>query len=125
MRSCYECNYRESSKADLRLGDYWGKKYTLDDLENGVSMVAAFTKPGENILYDLKNKNRIKLEEKPISDYYSGQCPQNHIIPVFYEKVLKELSDKSNDLIKIRRKYFRIKYYNKILQVLAEKIRRR
>ena len=125
MRSCYECNYRESSKADLRLGDYWGKKYTLDDLENGVSMVAAFTKPGENILYDLKNKNRIKLEEKPISDYYSGQCPQNHIIPVFYEKVLRELSDKSNDLIKIRRKYFKIKYYNKILQFLAAKIKRR
>ena len=29
MRSCYECNYRESSKADLRLGDYWGRKYTV------------------------------------------------------------------------------------------------
>lgn len=125
MMSCYECNYRESSKADLRLGDYWGKKYTLDDLENGVSMIAAFTKCGEDILYDLKNKNRIKLEEKPMSDYYSGQCPQNHIIPVFYEKVLKELPDKSNDLIKIRSKYFRIKYYNKILQVLAAKIKRR
>ena len=60
-----------------------------------------------------------------MSDYYSGQCPQNHIIPVFYEKILKELSDKSNDLIKIRRKYFRIKYYNKILQILVAKIKRR
>ena len=125
MESCYECNYRQSSKADLRLGDYWGKKYTADDLNNGVSMVVAFTECGEETLYNLNRKNRISLIEKNVADYYTGQGPQNPIIPLFYNRVLKELEDNSMNLLKIRNKYFKIKYYNKKLQFLMAKIRRR
>lgn len=125
MGSCYECNYRQSSKADLRLGDYWGKKYTADDLNNGVSMVVAFTECGEETLYNLNRKNRISLIEKNVADYYAGQGPQNPIIPLFYNRVLKELEDNSMNLLKIRNKYFKIKYYNKKLQFLMAKIKRR
>ena len=125
MESCYECNYRQSSKADLRLGDYWGKKYTADDLNNGVSMVVAFTECGEETLYNLNRKNRISLIEKNVADYYAGQGPQNPIIPLFYNRVLKELEDNSMNLLKIRNKYFKIKYYNKKLQFLMAKIKRR
>ena len=125
MKSCYECNYRKSSKSDLRLGDYWGKKYTLDDLNNGVSMVASFTETGDNILNELKSKNRILLEERPVSDYYSGQGPENPIIPVFYDRVIKELTHKYSDLVKIKNRYFKIKLYNKKVQFLVAIIKRR
>ena len=125
MKSCYECNYRESSKADLRLGDYWGKKYTEDDLKNGTSMVVAFTKYGEEVLRGLKSNNKITLIEKNVNDYYSGQGPKNPIIPVFYDRVLKEMTSTSDKLVQIMKRYFRIKYYNKQLQFLMARLKRR
>lgn len=125
MKSCYECNYRQSSKADLRLGDYWGKKYTKDDLKNGTSMVVAFTKYGEEVLRSLNSNNKITLTEQNVTDYYSGQGPQNPIIPVFYDRVLKEMTNSSDKLVQIMNKYFRIKYYNKQLQFLMARLKRR
>lgn len=125
MKSCYECNYRQSSKADLRLGDYWGKKYTKDDLKNGTSMVVSFTKYGEEVLRSLNSNNKITLTEQNVTDYYSGQGPQNPIIPVFYDRVLKEMTNSSDKLVRIMNKYFRIKYYNKQLQFLMARLKRR
>ncbi len=125
MKSCYECNYRLSSKADLRLGDYWGKKYTKDDLKNGTSMVVAFTKYGEEVLRSLNSNNKITLTEQNVTDYYSGQGPQNPIIPVFYDRVLKQMTNSSDKLVHIMNKYFRIKYYNKKLQFLMARLKRR
>lgn len=125
MKSCYECNYRQSSKADLRLGDYWGKKYTEDDLKNGTSMVVAFTKYGEEVLKSLTSNNKITLTEKNVTDYYLGQGPQNPIIPVFYDRILKQMTNSSDKLVQIMNKYFRIKYYNKQLQFLMARLKRR
>lgn len=125
MRSCYECNFRESSKADLRLGDYWGKKYTKEDLTYGTSMVVAMTQNGESILKELKSLDRIILEEKPIEDYYYGQGPENPIIPIYYDKLLEMLSDDKNRLSDIRKHVFNVKYLNKQLQHFAAQIKRR
>ena len=88
-------------------------------------MVASFTETGDNILNELKSKNRILLEERPVSDYYSGQGPENPIIPVFYDRVIKELTHKYSDLVKIKNRHFKMKLYNKKLQFLVAIIKRR
>ena len=123
--SCFECNYRESSKADIRLGDYWGKKYTEDDLKNGVSMVVVFSNKGKQVLTSLFSNRRISLKETNMDDYYCGQSPQNPIIPIFYDEILEELEKGNLDLREIRRKLFKKKYYNQQLQLIWAKFKRR
>lgn len=50
-KSCFDCPVRkEYSKADIRLGDYWGKRYL--DREDGVSIVLLLTPSGEKLLRD-------------------------------------------------------------------------
>ena len=49
MESCYDCKFRAGlSCADIRLGDYWGKRYI--DNEEGVSSAIAFTEDGMKLL---------------------------------------------------------------------------
>lgn len=49
MESCYSCRYRSGfSEADVRLGDYWGGRYSKN--EDGVSSALVFTEKGKNIL---------------------------------------------------------------------------
>ena len=109
----------------MRLGDYWGKKYTKADLENGVSMVVAFTEVGEGILKKLQDKQKIFLKETRIMDYYTGQGPANPVIPVFYNEVLDTLENESVNLKEIRDLYFKKKYYNKQLQFVAAWLKKR
>lgn len=116
MKSCYECNFRTSSKADIRLGDYWGKKYTKDDLKYGVSMLSAFTQKGIDLLYSLKKAGKIYLTERPIEDYYRGQGPVNPIIPVYYSQLLDDLGKGNQNLRELIHKYCYMKYLNKKLQ---------
>ena len=125
MPSCYECNYRVSSNADLRLGDYWGKRYTKEDLIYGTSMVVAMTPNGESILKELKDLNKISLEKKPMEDYYYGQGPENPIIPAYYSHLINLLESSKMTLIEIRKELFNVKYWNQRLQFLAAKILKR
>lgn len=63
-KSCYECLPRmERSKADIRLGDFWGKKY--QDREDGVSAVIAFTEIGNHLI---KNLDSISVLEESSSE---------------------------------------------------------
>ena len=57
MESCYDCKFRAGlSSADIRLGDYWGKRYI--DNEEGVSSVIVFTDRGTQLL---ENDGLIEL----------------------------------------------------------------
>ena len=124
MPSCYECNYRTTSKADIRLGDYWGKKYTPDDLRYGVSMVVAFSEHGRAILRELKSDGRIELAERPIQDYFSGQGPVNPIVPLYYSKLMADLENNKESLRSLLYKHCYIKYLNKRIQLRVAKIRK-
>ena len=124
LPSCYECNFRTSSKADIRLGDYWGKKYTKEELKYGVSMVSTFSDLGEKILKELKIENKILLKEQPIEDYFRGQGPVNPIIPVYYEKLLEDLENKNVNLDHLLKKYCYIQLLNKKIQIYVSKIKR-
>lgn len=103
MESCFECNYRTSASADIRLGDYWGPRYTKD--REGVSMVIAMTEVGEAILKTLKMDNKVELEKKDCTEYWTVQYPENPIKPVFYDELIRDLKDDTKSLDEIANLY--------------------
>lgn len=103
MESCFECNYRTTSAADLRIGDYWGRKYKND--KTGVSMVIAHTRRGYDTLSHLKLNGNVKIEEHGCNDYYAVQYPVNPVKPVFYQNLQEELAKENTDLQAIADKY--------------------
>lgn len=103
MHTCYECPYREHSAADIRIGDYWGPRFTHD--RNGVSMVIAVTERGENIVRQLAAEGRGIVAEEELKEYWSVQFPQNPPMPLFYDNLLADLKEDSLSLEKIRAKY--------------------
>ncbi len=103
MPACYECSYRTTSAADIRLGDYWGPRYKK--VKDGVSMVIAMTATGEQVIEELKNANKIEIEKMDCVEYWTVQYPQNPVKPVFYNELLNELKDDSLSLQESANKY--------------------
>lgn len=101
--TCYECPYRKKSAADLRLGDYWGPRFSKD--KQGVSMVIAMTEKGQKLVNDLEKEESIEANCYPIKEYYTVQFPENHPRPVFYQELLKQLKDEKVSLGALRKKY--------------------
>lgn len=94
-KSCYECPWRDKSCADIRLGDYWHKKYS--DNTTGVSMAAVFTEKGRMWVQKLLSTEAY-LKQEPIRDYAECQQTKNNKMPVFWEDLQKDLvSEKSLD----------------------------
>lgn len=100
---CYECNYKTSSCADIRLGDYWGEKYKKD--KRGSSMVISLTQKGELLLKSLHNNKRIDLMQNQLSDYWTIQVPRNVKKPIFYERLLADLKSNRASLKILAKKY--------------------
>ena len=125
MRACYECPYRERSAADLRVGDYWGPRFTHN--RSGVSMVIAVTSHGEEIVNRLAKENHGTVAEKPMEEYWSVQFPQNPPFPLFYDSLLSELKENGRPLEKIRKHYAKpFEWYEmfcKIARILKNKIK--
>ena len=123
--ACYECRWREKSSADLRLGDYWGNKYSKEKL--GVSMVIPNSIVGKNILVELENYKGKKLFLKQdIRDYYNSQQVTNAIKPLHYEEIMDALNDKNSSFEDIVKKYAdpicrRNSFYDKVLRIYGKK----
>jgi len=82
--SCYDCIFRKSAAAsDIRLGDFWGKKYKGWD--EGVQLMTIFSEPAQKLwekvkpyftyqrcepkdVYESQEKAAMKMPKKP--DYY-------------------------------------------------------
>ena len=103
MSSCYECNYREKTSADIRVGDYWGPRYKGD--KDGVSMVISMTNTGEEILQELKRLDKIELENRSCEEYWTVQYPRNPIKPVFYNELINDFKDDSLTMDEVTEKY--------------------
>ena len=101
-KSCYECPWREKSAADIRIGDYWHKKYA--DNKTGVSMVATFTDQGEAFIKKLYKYNYGKIKKEPVEDYFCCQQIKNNLRPVFWEEMLHDLS-MEKDIESVVKKY--------------------
>ncbi len=122
MTSCYECNFRISSKADIRIGDYWGNKYDKYK-DSGASMIIAQTKTGKNTLDLLVKDNRIELVKEDLEDYWNVQCPENPIKPLCYEDFIYDLKNSDESLEHLMNKYFLTADLNKKLANQYRKIK--
>ena len=87
--SCYECPWRASSAADLRIGDYWGKQYAAD--KSGVSMLCVITDRGRQCIEELRAQEAGIISEQNIEDYFACQQTDNRPRPVFWEELIEEL----------------------------------
>jgi coenzyme F420-reducing hydrogenase beta subunit len=88
---CYECPWRATSAADVRLGDYWGPKFADD--RTGVSMLLVLTERGKEIVRRLEVSGVIA--EQPLDDYTAWQQTVNNQEPIFRDVVLAELANKA------------------------------
>lgn len=115
MEACYECQWRDQSQADIRIGDYWGNRFIND--KSGVSMVIPLTQKGKNLLVELGKTKVGNLDRHPMDDLLSCQQTVNLPKPVYYEEVIEKLQ--KNCLTKAMVK----KYAKKYNMTRMEKIR--
>lgn len=102
-KSCYECPYREKSAADIRIGDYWGNRFIND--KTGVSMVIAISEKGKNIIKDINNIYKVRINKEHLNEYWSVQYPSNPSEPLYREKLIKQLQDNNIDLHLLANEY--------------------
>ena len=103
MKSCYECRFRNFTYADIRLGDYWGPRFSDDT--TGVSMVLCATENGQSIVKYLDEAKAGYLQEQPVDDYIQYQQKSNLPLPVFYDELINKLKDKKLQMSDICDKY--------------------
>lgn len=69
-----KCKYKLlSSSADLRIGDYWGRKYKKNDL--GVNVLVSFSQTGDEIVNDLQG--RCTFQTSSLEDAMDLQMAHN------------------------------------------------
>lgn len=94
---CYDCNYREHTCADIRIGDYWGKKS-----KNGISKVIINSENGGEVFKAISKD--LTSTEEDISKVYDHQQRKNVLLPSLRFHVLSSLKE-NNSLNIISRKY--------------------
>lgn len=100
---CYECKYRDSSMADIRVGDYWGPKF--DKNNKGVSMVIPFTEKGKNKIKELEERKLLVISKENIDDYFKYQQSINFRKPLEYYQIIEDLGNDKLSLEIIDKKY--------------------
>lgn len=113
--ACYNCRFRkELSYADIRLGDYWGKKHSNDS--EGVSAVFCMTDNGKTIIDDLlQSGSIIEVEKTDNENMLRYQNMKGYDPSRLYEETL-ELLKNTEDFNKV------VEYYQKRLP-LKQRIR--
>lgn len=94
-KSCYNCEARmDKSYADIRLGDYWGKRHYNN--QTGISAVVTLTEKGEQAINNLKKVIEI-IESNDIEDCLSSQSVEKYENAELNKKILddKELRHKN------------------------------
>lgn len=96
-KSCFDCSVRKNvSKADIRLGDYWGKKY--QDKEDGISAILLCTDRGKDFLmrindklffYEAENADDV-MKAQSIHVYNTLKYRQNAIMELAQGTSLKD-----------------------------------
>lgn len=103
MECCSDCPYRERSAADIRIGDYWGRRFEND--KEGVSMVIGNTLHGQELVENLSKKGVCQVEEQELNEYWIVQYPYNLQRPLIREQLIKELKEENVTLHSLRIKY--------------------
>ena len=117
-KACFEsCKFKYSqSAADIRIGDFWGKKYKEND--EGVCSVIVFTEKGNDAL----KSAYLELYEHTFEEVAAGQMKSNPIQPMYYEMCMRGLKDdrkKLKDITKPVRFYKRMAgHFSRIKNIL-------
>ncbi len=102
--ACYECRWRSTCSADLRIGDYWGNRFKKD--LTGVSMILSMTEQGKILLNEVvKSEFRQGLKKQNLEDYYNSQQTEIILKPVYYDEIIELLKDDKYELTDIVKKY--------------------
>lgn len=101
--SCYECTHRHTSAADIRIGDFWGSRYSKR--ESGVSMVIVNTEAGNTYLNEIQKAGKIVLQSEDINNYFTSQQIYNIKKPKNYDEVIEQLKVDGVSLRRIFRLY--------------------
>ena len=101
--ACYECNYRVDTCADIRIGDFWGPKFSKNNI--GVSMVITCNSKGDALVKKISDLDRIEINEEEIEDYFSVQQTVNFIKPIHYDEIIYDLKKQKYTLKEISNKY--------------------
>lgn len=111
--SCFACeNRKKYSKSDIRLGDFWGKRY-IDD-NNGISAVVVITECGKKFLEKLVGEIDL-IDQIDINECLNRQSTDDYGNQLIREYAFEELKKKSlNTTIKMYRKKFPAKKKIKI-----------
>ncbi len=99
METCYECRWRSSSEADIRIGDYWGPRYVEDN--TGVSMILAMNERGNEVVQNLKSIGYGQVLETETEDYKKYQQNHNSPRPAYYGNLKDSLIEPDMPLDKI------------------------
>lgn len=100
MPTCYECRFRENTSADIRIGDFWGAKYSEN--KKGVSMVVAVTEKGADTVNALSGSHKQKYDLK---QYSGSQYVKNPQKPIYYMQALLDSKDESVSLKEMKKRY--------------------
>lgn len=90
--ACNDCLLRSSlAYTDIRLGDFWGKRYVLDN--KGVSAVSVVTTKGKKVFGEIADK--IYFKEENYSDFLPWQSweKMHNPKPELRSVLLEQLSD--------------------------------
>ena len=94
MDACYDCRWRDGSVADIRIGDYWGPRFSDD--KTGVSMGVGFTEKGRAVLRDMLSSSVGELVEQDIEDMLSYQQMNNNPKPLYCDELIEKLAVESD-----------------------------
>jgi coenzyme F420-reducing hydrogenase beta subunit len=127
-KPCYSCKFHGlKCSADVRVGDFWGKKYA--DNKAGVSLVIVFSEMGADLLKHIEKDCLITKETIKVG--LEGQFSTDLAVPINREKIINELkTQKSLALIYFRycvkqwRGYFIPGFLKKIIRYILKKERK-
>ena len=89
-KSCYNCIFRHKHiVSDIRLGDFWGKKYQVFD--DGVELVLLNTKKGKEAWNEIKHL--FRYEVCCSEDVYQSQKFDEIEIPQCYDNIITSLAN--------------------------------
>lgn len=117
-KACFKCEVRKTySSADIRLGDFWGKRYIKN--KEGISLVLVLTEKGKRLLKEIEN---IEILEK--INYLEGmkkQATENYQNENLYDKAIENLK-LYNDINKTLKNYRKNFSYKRKLKIYLKRI---
>lgn len=127
---CQTCEFRKNySMADIRLGDYWGKRYS--NREDGISAILVLTENGQKILNDIIDDKKIEIiDETSTEECINAQSRNDYKYQKLRNEAFSNLikGKKLEDVIKSYRvkmpMKIKVKYFGKkICSILPNEAR--